>query len=132
SSQAHNEQARQAGAVYEAVAIDLSRVDHLEEQMEEIVSSVDITSLESAVLINNAGVLSPTGPIEKATSRDIANHVEVNLTAPIILSSAFIRITENWEIPKTILNISSGAGRKPYSGWSCYCATKAGLDHFTR
>ncbi|MFK4998124.1 SDR family NAD(P)-dependent oxidoreductase [Bacillus sp. N9] len=31
-----------------------------------------------------------------------------------------------------MINISSGAGRTPYTGWSSYCAGKAGLDHYTR
>jgi len=31
-----------------------------------------------------------------------------------------------------IINISSGAGRRPISGWSAYCASKAALDMATR
>jgi NAD(P)-dependent dehydrogenase (short-subunit alcohol dehydrogenase family) len=31
-----------------------------------------------------------------------------------------------------VLNVSSGAGRRPVAGWAAYCAAKAGLDHFSR
>ena len=33
---------------------------------------------------------------------------------------------------RRVLHISSGAARKPYAGWSVYCATKAALDHHAR
>ena len=39
---------------------------------------------------------------------------------------------KEFEGPKRIVNISSGAGRKAYEGWGVYCTTKAGLDHFSR
>ncbi|WP_010273495.1 (S)-benzoin forming benzil reductase [Paenibacillus senegalensis] len=132
SSEQLSKEASLSGARYESVEVDLSRVDSLADQMEQILQKAAVESLKSACLINNAGVLSPTGPIENAPAEEIAYHMQVNLTAPIILSSSFIHNTEAWEVPKTIMNISSGAGRKPYSGWSSYCASKAGLDHFTR
>lgn len=121
-----------SGSSFESIEVDLSHVEGLEKQVEDILKEVDPNSIKSICLINNAGVLSPTGPIENAGAHDIAYHMQVNLTAPVVLSSVFIRLTEAWELPKTIVNISSGAGRKPYSGWSSYCASKAGLDHFTR
>ena len=33
---------------------------------------------------------------------------------------------------RRVLHVSSGAARKPYPGWSVYCATKAALDHHAR
>jgi benzil reductase ((S)-benzoin forming) len=33
---------------------------------------------------------------------------------------------------RRVVNISSGAGRRPISGWSAYCAAKAGLDMASR
>jgi benzil reductase ((S)-benzoin forming) len=35
-------------------------------------------------------------------------------------------------VPRKVLNISSGLGRRPMAAQSAYCAAKAGLDHFTR
>src|SRR5690606_5817181 len=48
------------------------------------------------------------------------------------LTSAFIRLSSTLQADKAVLNISSGAGRNPYEGWSSYCTSKAGLDMFTR
>ena len=56
----------------------------------------------------------------------------VNLTAPMILSNAFIAKLKGFTGSKRIVNISSGAGRNAYEGWGTYCTTKAGLDHFSR
>jgi benzil reductase ((S)-benzoin forming) len=50
----------------------------------------------------------------------------------MILSSVFTTVTDSYAIPKVILNISSGAAFYPYSGWSVYCSSKAGLDMFTK
>ncbi len=58
--------------------------------------------------------------------------IAVNLTAPMILSNAFISVLKNFQGVKRIVNISSGAGRNAYEGWGTYCTTKAGLDHFSR
>ena len=33
---------------------------------------------------------------------------------------------------KLVINISSGAARRPIAGWAAYCAAKAGLDMATR
>ncbi|WP_052487595.1 SDR family NAD(P)-dependent oxidoreductase [Gordoniibacillus kamchatkensis] len=83
-------------------------------------------------LINNAGVLEPIGPVHEAGTSALALNVAVNLTAPMALTAAFLRLTQPLAADKRVLNISSGAARKPYFGWSSYCAAKAGLDHFTR
>ena len=39
---------------------------------------------------------------------------------------------ENGTAEKRVINISSGAGKKPFYGWSNYCASKAGIDLFTQ
>ena len=44
----------------------------------------------------------------------------------------FLDATRTWAMPRKILNISSGLGRRPMAGAALYCAAKAGLDHFSR
>ena len=31
-----------------------------------------------------------------------------------------------------LINVSSGAGTRPYAGWAAYCAAKAAVDQLTR
>ena len=50
----------------------------------------------------------------------------------MVLCSAFLSATRTWQVPRKVLNISSGLGRRAMASQSAYCAAKAGMDHFTR
>ena len=84
-----------------------------------------------AVLVNNAGVVSPVGPLEKLDGDALERNLAVNLVAPMRLMRRFLAATSAIPVVR-IINISSGAGRRPIFGWSAYCAAKAGLDMATR
>lgn len=82
------------------------------------------------VLVNNAGVLGPVGTAYAAA--DIEAVLQVNLAAPMLLARCFIDALAGVAAPKLVLNVSSGAARRVITGWSLYCASKAGLEHFGR
>ncbi len=86
----------------------------------------------SATLINNAGVIAAIGPLRDADAADLANALRVGLEAPMQLTAAFLRATAAWQVPRKVLNISSGLGRRAMASQAGYCAAKAGMDHFTR
>ncbi len=86
----------------------------------------------SATLINNAGVIPRVSPLSAADPDELAQVIRVDLEAPLLLSAAFLGATEGWGIPRRVLNISSGLGRRPMASQAPYCAAKAGMDHFTR
>ena len=86
---------------------------------------------ETAILVNNAGTLAPMGLLGMHGAREIVQGVTLNLSAPLMLSDAFCRVTRDLS-DRRILHVSSGAARTPYAGWSVYCATKAALDHHAR
>ncbi|HZF78704.1 MAG TPA: SDR family NAD(P)-dependent oxidoreductase, partial [Rubrivivax sp.] len=44
----------------------------------------------------------------------------------------FLRATEGWTVPRRLLLISSGLGRRAMAGSASYCAAKAGMDHLAR
>jgi hypothetical protein len=44
--------------------------------------------------------------------------MSINVIAPAVLMAVFIRRTAGLEIRRRIINISSGAARHPYAGWS--------------
>ena len=71
-------------------------------------------------------------PIEKAESEQFITNVHINLLAPMILTSTFMKYTKDWKVDKRVINISSGAGKNPYFGWGAYCTTKAGVNMFTQ
>ena len=90
------------------------------------------TGLASATLINNAGVIARIGPLSASDPAELAQALRVGLEAPLLLAAAFLRATESWRLPRKLLNISSGLGRRAMASQAAYCAAKAGMDHFTR
>jgi len=115
---------------YHHFLLDLTETSKLADIMQEIIKKPS-SEASSFVLINNAGTVEPIGMAGEIDGDFIAKSIAVNLTAPMLLTGAFIRGLAEKEIPKKVIQISSGAGRKAYEGWSSYCAGKAGLDRFT-
>jgi benzil reductase ((S)-benzoin forming) len=113
------------------ISSDLSDPSNIESVMAEAFSALEAKP-EGVYLINNAGTVEPIAPAGECSVSDLARNVSLNLIAPMALTAEFIRRTNGWNADRRVLNISSGAGKKPYFGWSAYCASKAGLDMFTR
>ncbi|MCX8129469.1 MAG: (S)-benzoin forming benzil reductase [Clostridia bacterium] len=111
---------------------DLKNVGELDWLSNAIFEKIDKSAAESLCLINNAGTVTPIKPVGTISSGEIANNLSVNLLSPMILTSLFIDFSRNMNIDKRVINISSGAGKKPFFGWGCYCSAKAGLDLFTQ
>lgn len=84
-----------------------------------------------ALLVNNAGLLEPVGPLQEQDVASVAAAVAVNVSAALMLSAAFVQATSQIS-DRRILHIASGAATRAYAGWSVYGATKAALDHHAR
>jgi hypothetical protein len=84
---------------------------------------------DTALLINNAGIVQPVGPLPVHDPATVARAVTLNVAAPLMLAGAVGAVGVK---DTRILHISSGAARNAYPGWSVYCATKAALDHHAR
>lgn len=89
-------------------------------------------NISSVTLINNAGVLGSVKHAGNIDTKDIIMAYNINVVAPSILMNNFIKKHKSINKPKTIINISSGAGKRPIDGWSTYCSSKAALDMFSR
>ncbi len=83
-------------------------------------------------LINNAALIEPVGAVATLRPDPIVAALNVNLAAPMLFAARFLAATDDREVDRRILNISSGSGRRPMDGNGVYSATKAGLDMFTR
>lgn len=111
---------------------DLSDVERIEDVMSEVFESIDEYGAQALYLINNASTVSPLMPISKCRCGPIVENIKVDLLAPMILSSCFIRLSEGMKVPKRIVNISSGAAYAPMHGAACYCSAKAGIEMLTK
>lgn len=109
---------------------DLTQTEGIPKLMEEAIALIP-GQCESVSLINNAGTIEPIGLVENNDPEKVMTSISLNLTAPMLLSASFVKLLQGVNGEKRIINISSGAGRKAYKGWSSYCTGKAGLDHFT-
>lgn len=85
----------------------------------------------SITLINNAGVIPQIAPLSQVPAADMINALRVGLEAPMALTGAFLGATEGWMIPRKVLNISSGLGRRAMASQASYCTVKAGMDQFS-
>lgn len=113
-------------------AIDLTHAVGAAARLEAWLHAQPRDRFAQAALINNAGLLGRIGPIDDAEADTLAAVIRVGLEAPLVLTSAFLRATRGWPAQRRVLNVSSGAGRRPIAGWAAYCAAKPGLDHFAR
>lgn len=110
---------------------DLADAQQVAGVCERIEARIAGESFGKAVLINNAGVVAPVGPLDEIDAGELARNLAINLVAPMLLMRGFLRATRHVAL-RRIINISSGAGRRPVFGWSGYCASKAGLDMASR
>lgn len=123
--------ARYRGASVEERLFDLRKIDGLEGLIGHIFTKIKKSRASLVVLINNAGVVSPIAFAGNAKTKDVSDSLKINCISPIILSSIFIRKVKNFNCKKMIVNISSGAAKKVFEGWSPYCSAKASLEMFS-
>jgi benzil reductase ((S)-benzoin forming) len=81
--------------------------------------------------INNAGLLEPIGPLAELEPAAVARHMDVNINGVVYGSRAFVRHLRARQGGGVLINISSGAARSAYAGWSAYCAGKAAVDRLS-
>jgi len=111
---------------------DLSKSDSIENIINEIFSHLDKSTTTNLTLINNASNLGRVNTLEHISPEEINYTIQVNLVAPLILNSLFIKLSKGWDCKKQIFNISSGAAINPYESWAMYCSSKAGVDMMTK
>jgi NAD(P)-dependent dehydrogenase (short-subunit alcohol dehydrogenase family) len=110
---------------------DLAQPQLAAQQLLQWLGTLHADSYSRVVLINNAGVIPPIAPLSHSDWNAISQALRVGLEAPMLLTSAFLQATEGWNIPRQVLNVSSGLGRRAIASQATYCAAKAGMDNFS-
>ncbi|KAB8316464.1 SDR family NAD(P)-dependent oxidoreductase [Tolypothrix campylonemoides VB511288] len=83
------------------------------------------------ILINNAGIQKEVDLTKKAVDLSGEDEIDINLKAPIHLSTMFIpHLIKQRE--SAIVNITSGLAFTPLAVVPIYCATKAALHSFSQ
>ena len=113
-------------------SVDLSEAAPVAQRLTAWLAERDISAVTSAALINNAGAVSQLAPLSDVGPADLVNALRVGLEAPTLLTAAFLNATARWTVPRKVVLVSSGLGRRAMAASASYCAAKAGLDHLAR
>ena len=76
------------------------------------------------LLVHNAAVLEPAGPLAEMSLEAWREHQAINLEGPLFLTQALLPRLESGS---RILHISSGAAHTAIQGWAAYCMSKTAL-----
>lgn len=119
----------------EQYTLDLSKPIATEKRIKSILLKIDksarYSKIQEIVLINNAGILDPLGPVDRVDPKESTQHLNVNLIGPILTTKYFTQLALLKKMKLAVINIGSGAGKHPIAGWAHYCASKAALQLFT-
>ena len=110
---------------------DLAQSAAAAQRLTTWLETLDPDAWAGITLINNAGVIPQIAPLSQVPATDMIHALRVGLEAPMALTGAFLGATENWKIPRKVLNISSGLGRRAMASQASYCTAKAGMDQFS-
>ena len=82
------------------------------------------------MLVNNAGVSGPIGPVEAIDWEEWVETIRINLFGTVLMCRAVIPGMRERGYGK-IINLSGGGGTGPRPNFSAYAASKAGVVRFT-
>ena len=116
-----------AGAKAMALACDVADTS-------SVVAAVQAVAAKAGpvtILVNNAGTIEPIGRLHETDPEAWAKAVTANLTGAAHMARAVLpgMLAAGHG---AIVNVSSGAAKRPLEGWSAYCASKAGLAMLTQ
>ncbi len=121
---------REAGGTAIAVQADVSAADDVASMFERIDEELGPVT----ALINNAGIMGSTGPVDELDVALTSRILEVNVLGPFLCASAAIRrmAMRHGGSGGAIVNISSAAAKHGGPGsYVDYAATKGAVDVFT-
>lgn len=93
---------------------------------------VDTIEPNRLTVVHNAATLTPIGFAGEVDPAGYTSNVLLNSAAPQVLGDAVIRTARRTDTPTVLVQLTSGAGKNPYPGWSSYCASKAAVDMWVR
>jgi benzil reductase ((S)-benzoin forming) len=114
--------------LYKETIGDLSNIKDVRRFLKKTIVEIDTSEYEQIILINNSGVLEPVKAIRDSETDEILYNLKVNILGTASIISLFIQELKECTLPKSIINISSGASKNPYFGWGSYCASKAAIE----
>lgn len=117
---------------YRDYVCDLSDINQIETTIEQMAHDIYGNNPEAVYLVNNAAMLEPIAKAVDQSPEQISKHIQVNITAPMVLTNQFLKKGSETDIPLIGMMITSGAANRPVYGWSAYCSSKAALNMYVK
>ena len=114
------------GAEAIAVPTDVTRQDDTERLAERAVERFGRID----VLVNNAGISGPVGPLQGNDIDDWVSTITVNLTGTFLVCRAVIPVMLEQSSGK-VINLSGAGATNAWSNMSAYCSSKAAVVRLT-
>ena len=99
------------------------------EQVEALAAAAVDLFPELSILVNNAGIYGPKGPIETVDWEEWVRAIHINLMGSVLPTRAVIPQMESIGYGK-IIQLSGGGATSPLPGLSAYAASKAAVLRF--
>ena len=122
-----------AGAISEGVGTAMAVQADVSDSA-QVAAMVDAVMAEHGridVLVNNAGIVSPTLHFFEATEEWWRRIIDVNLTGHFLVSHPVARVMAK-QGGGSIINMSSGGATRAHRSFTAYDATKGGIEALTR
>ncbi|HSC47474.1 MAG TPA: YciK family oxidoreductase [Gammaproteobacteria bacterium] len=97
---------------------------------EDLVAALDKEYGRLDGLLNNAGILGERAPIEHHEVHIWQQVLQVNLTAPFMLTKSCLELLYK-SSDASVVFTSSGVGRKAKAYWGAYAVSKYGIEAFS-
>jgi len=99
------------------ISADVGKIQDRQKIVNEAKGTLDL-------LVHNAAVLGPVGPILEQNPENWRTHMATNVEGPLFLTQALLpNLVQN----SRVIHISSGAAHQGIPGWGMYCTSKAAL-----
>lgn len=101
------------------------------EEVEALIAAVEAAFSRLDVLVNNAAVLGPRVPIAEYPLEAWREVLEVNVTGVFLVTRAALPLMRRTG-GGSIINLSSGVGRRGRARWGAYAVSKGAIEIFTQ
>jgi NAD(P)-dependent dehydrogenase (short-subunit alcohol dehydrogenase family) len=118
---------RPTGGMIDGLAGDVGKAEDVERIVHKAVQRFGAID----VLVNNASILGPREPIVNYPLTAWDEVIRINLTGFFLMTRAVLPIMLERR-SGSIINVTSGVGRKGKARWGAYAVSKAGLECFTQ
>jgi benzil reductase ((S)-benzoin forming) len=120
------------GDRYRFAHIDLADSVTIDTVLAPTLEDLKVGRPASVCLLNNAATVDSIGVLGRLAAGEITSALATNLTAAVALANLFCRVFTDHELPRRVINVSSGAAETALPGEAVYCIAKAGIEMLTR